>query len=269
MTALEQAASDSGFQVVSWQAFRGNEPALTYARRSNVDVLFEINRLGPDDSSDGVELTGSVEFFRLFDEKRRQRFPVSTGTQERCKDHALGGAAHPGAQNRVILDVKMVSVRTGITLWNYRRLFRALSTPSETKRTEYFTIFTNGTTEPNLCMNNAHDSNPLAVTVQPGSPSVRNSSLSDKASFKTTVAGERSSNDTLRHAAQLAASEFIELLVYMQAVSPSEKRVALHAPPRPKEAQDQVSSGCATVAAWVKSGQLKAAPFEYSKNCRK
>lgn len=50
MTALEQAASASGLQVLSWQAIRGNEPALSYARRSNVDILFEINRLGPDDS---------------------------------------------------------------------------------------------------------------------------------------------------------------------------------------------------------------------------
>src|SRR5262245_12542778 len=34
MAALEEAASDVGFEVVSWQALRGDQPALTYAREN-------------------------------------------------------------------------------------------------------------------------------------------------------------------------------------------------------------------------------------------
>ena len=43
MSELEKAAIAAGFQVVSWQALRGSDRPLRYARDQKVAVLFEIN----------------------------------------------------------------------------------------------------------------------------------------------------------------------------------------------------------------------------------
>lgn len=278
MTALEQAASESGLQVVSWQSLRGNEPALNYARRSSVDILFELNRLGPDNSSDTISRNGTLGFYEV-NKANVHALPVTKATQDRCANKLLEKFAINATQNGVILDVKMVSVRTGMVLWNYRHRFHSTISMLNKEDIEGIRYFVNeGEPDQILCTKDTgSDVPPNANSIsEPKSrwdaktPDTKTpDAKSPQGTFEHLIPGKPSSSSALRQAAQVAASEFVELLVYMQALNSNTKRVTLHAPSRPKEAQAQPSAGCATVAAWIKSGLLKSAPSEYSQNCPK
>jgi hypothetical protein len=51
---------------------------------------------------------------------------VDRDIQQRCRDMLLGAVLKAAGQTSVMLDVKMVGVRDGLTLWHYRRLFSSL-----------------------------------------------------------------------------------------------------------------------------------------------
>ncbi|MCC6997928.1 MAG: hypothetical protein IT370_25160 [Deltaproteobacteria bacterium] len=131
MAGLEEAAGAAGFKVVSWQALRGSEPPLVYARRQKVEVLFEVNRMGIERESTDVQGVGHMQFLSV--DADGDATPVSVGeaVRQRCSALVAEGV---GGSAGVLLDVKMVSVKDGLTLWNYRWLFSALEVGGQASR---------------------------------------------------------------------------------------------------------------------------------------
>lgn len=117
MSALERAAEDAGYEVLSWQNLRGSKRAIEYARESNVDVLFEVNELEAsvlDDST--VRHT-----FSFTEGNDNKPLDVSTSLAESCRDYAFRADPPRTAALAGRLDIKTVSVADGRDRWHYRK----------------------------------------------------------------------------------------------------------------------------------------------------
>lgn len=119
MSALEHAAEDAGYQVLSWQNLRGSKRPIEYARESNVDVLFEINQLEPDVLDD----TTVKHTFDFFEEDGASSEPLQVSTQlaESCRDYAFRADRPKAAALTGSIDIKMVSVADGHDRWHYTK----------------------------------------------------------------------------------------------------------------------------------------------------
>jgi hypothetical protein len=251
MTALEQEASASGFQVVSWQAIRGNEPALNYARRFNIDIIFEINRLGADDSLNDYTHTGSLSIFQVTG-AMRQPLAVSAEVMARCQNNLLTNAEKRARENSVVLDMNMISVRTGLIVWNYRRLYRNFLRVADVKDTEYFEGI--GPSDSIICKD--------VINIELDK---YKDMRYDHWNFNKAITGRESSSELLHRATQLAAFEFIELLALMQTASPHEKHATvLKTPERPKWMQGRPDSNCETAKEWLRTVYFKQPPSWYA-----
>jgi len=120
MSALERAAEDAGYQVLSWQNLRGSRRAIEYAREANVDILFEINQLEPD-VLDDTTVKHTFDFFEGDGTSRDTPLAVSTMVAEGCRDYAFRADPPKAAALTGSVDIKMVSVVDGRDRWHYRK----------------------------------------------------------------------------------------------------------------------------------------------------
>lgn len=82
--------------------------------------------------------TGSLSFFQVLSGGTRQPLAVSGEVVARCRSNLLASAEQRAKQNSVVLDMNMISVRTGLVVWNYRRLYRNFLRTADIKGTDYF-----------------------------------------------------------------------------------------------------------------------------------
>ena len=121
MSELETEASHAGFQVVSWQALRGTDQALSYARQNNIDVLFEINEMSYDIPPQELITIANINFFQKEDLNSEAQPLIVNKSQkvaQRCQDKFW---SDPPVANAVTLDLKMVSVKDGLVRWSFRK----------------------------------------------------------------------------------------------------------------------------------------------------
>jgi hypothetical protein len=118
ISALERAAEDAGYEVVSWQNLRGSKPPIEYARDSHVDVLFEVNELETTVLDDTT-----VKHTFAFTEGDGDGTPLSISTNlgATCRDYALKADPPKAAALTGSIDIKTVAVSDGRDRWHYRR----------------------------------------------------------------------------------------------------------------------------------------------------
>lgn len=120
MSALERAAEDAGYQVLSWQNLRGNKRAIEYAREANVDVLFEVNEMTPS-VLDDTTVQHTFDFFEGDGTGSDQPLQVSTEVAQGCRDYAFRADPPKAAALTGSVDIKAVSVADGRDRWHYRK----------------------------------------------------------------------------------------------------------------------------------------------------
>lgn len=120
MSALERAAEDAGYQVLSWQNLRGNKRPIEYAREANVDVLFEVNEIEPA-VLDDTTVKHTFTFFEGDGSAADQPLQVSTAVAEACRDYAFRADPPKAAALTGSIDIKTVSVTDGRDRWHYRK----------------------------------------------------------------------------------------------------------------------------------------------------
>ena len=141
VSALERSAEQAGYRVVSFRTLRGSDRPIDYAKRSAVDILFEINELAFDRLTDRDARTDLA----FFSETDTGTFPAapSQAVAERCaslvkqqpsRDVALSGT----------IDIKMVRVTDGQNLWHYRRTRGAQLEESSSERYQKTTTTVGG-----------------------------------------------------------------------------------------------------------------------------
>ena len=116
MSALERAAEDAGYEVLSWQNLRGSKRAIEYAQESHVDVLFEVNDLEAEPLDDV-----SVKHTFTFSEGDGTPLDVSTSLAETCRDYAFRANPPKAAALAGRVDIKTVSVADGRDRWHYSK----------------------------------------------------------------------------------------------------------------------------------------------------
>lgn len=262
MSALEDMAVDAGFEVVSWRALRGSEPALHYARRSGVDVMFEINSLEIRHESVGIVGSGDATFFEVDSDGLARPITVGDGVRRRCQAELARGRAADG----LYLDVKVISVRDGRALWHYRWLYSRYDTSEELAR--YYrggkkkgTLYTLGmilliaggvdvivglsvdnsrVTTPGLLvglagggillLDRGSGTGPEAALCRgegvegPTAPSPRSPGAgagSSTSRFTFVIPGKPSVDEAVRELAQMAAVDFLSLVVAIRSLSSS------------------------------------------------
>jgi hypothetical protein len=120
MSALERAAEDAGYQVLSWQNLRGSKRAIEYAREANVDVLFEVNEMTPS-VLDDTTVQHTFDFFDSSGAGGDQPLQVSTEVAQGCRDYAFRADPPKAAALTGSVDIKAVSVADGRDRWHYRK----------------------------------------------------------------------------------------------------------------------------------------------------
>ncbi|HSD87258.1 MAG TPA: hypothetical protein VLB44_07075, partial [Kofleriaceae bacterium] len=119
LSELERDAERAGYEVVSWVNLRGDKRPIEYAREANVDVLFEINELLPQQVSDS-EVQRTLTFFERDEHGNDKDLGVSQSVAERCRKWATRDQpVTPGLTST--LDIKTVSVTDGRARWHYRK----------------------------------------------------------------------------------------------------------------------------------------------------
>lgn len=120
MSALERAAEDAGYQVLSWQNLRGSKRAIEYAREANVDVLFEVNEMTPS-VLDDTTVQHTFDFFEGDGTGSDAPLQVSTEVAQGCRDYAFRADPPKAAALTGSVDIKAVSVADGRDRWHYRK----------------------------------------------------------------------------------------------------------------------------------------------------
>jgi hypothetical protein len=120
MSALERAAEDAGYQVLSWQNLRGNKRPIEYAREANVDVLFEVNEMTPS-VLDDTTVQHTFDFFEGDGTGSDEPLQVSTEVAQGCRDYAFRADPPKAAALTGSVDIKAVSVSDGRDRWHYRK----------------------------------------------------------------------------------------------------------------------------------------------------
>jgi hypothetical protein len=116
MSALEHAAEEAGYEVLSWQNLRGSKRAIEYAQESHVDVLFEVNDLEAEPVDDV-----SVKHTFTFTDGDDKPLDVSTSLAETCRDYAFKADPPRAAALAGRVDIKTVSVADGRDRWHYTK----------------------------------------------------------------------------------------------------------------------------------------------------
>ncbi|MDB4957696.1 MAG: hypothetical protein JWO36_5265 [Myxococcales bacterium] len=119
LSKLERDAERAGFEVVSWVNLRGQKRPIEYAREANVDVLFEINELLPQQIND-VDVQRKLTFFNRPQDKPDEQLQVSATVAERCHQWAKRDKPITAGLTST-LDIKTVSVQDGRARWHYRK----------------------------------------------------------------------------------------------------------------------------------------------------
>ena len=123
MSRLEAQAARARFEVVSWQALKHKDrPPLEVARELGVDVMFEINELSILQRKLGTERATHLRFGQQSGPDDRADLAVGPEVARRCQT-ALGPeiATAPPMSHEAVLDAKAVEVKTGRSLWFYKR----------------------------------------------------------------------------------------------------------------------------------------------------
>jgi hypothetical protein len=118
ISALERAAEEAGYEVVSWQNLRGSKPPIEYARDNHVDVLFEVNELETTVLDDTT-----VKHTFAFTEGEGDGTPLSVSSSlgHTCNDYAVKADPPKAAALTGSIDIKTVDVSDGHDRWHYRK----------------------------------------------------------------------------------------------------------------------------------------------------
>jgi hypothetical protein len=121
MSQLETAAALNGYQVVSWQLLKDDNP-LAISRDLHVDLLIEVNEFGSTQVSQAKESVTDIAFFEQVnvDRRREVSVPDVATVGDRCLARH-GPTLNPEQAEAATLSAKMVSVADGRALWVYRR----------------------------------------------------------------------------------------------------------------------------------------------------
>jgi len=123
LAELEQKATEKGYNVVSWQALRGKDRPIAYARAQHVDILFEVNELSLPNAPIDVFRCAGGTYHEIITKKDRPRIQVDNAdvVDARCMAAIDSVLKQSRTTLAATLDLKMVDVNTGRVLWYYRK----------------------------------------------------------------------------------------------------------------------------------------------------
>lgn len=142
VSALETAVADR-YSVVSWQTIKGNDPFARAAERK-VDVIFEVDSLGPSPMGRDESFAGTISFYEQHEEN--DRVPLVLGAEERvmvgerCRAWVEEGSDHSSSwEDSFTGAIKAVEVSSGQALLYYKRTLT--DEPGEESREGYDLYF--------------------------------------------------------------------------------------------------------------------------------